>query len=292
MSHKVIITCAVTGAGDSVSKSPAVPVTPQQIADSAIEAARAGAALVHLHVRDPETGKPSIDGRLFREVVERIRDSDVNVIINLTTGEGGMLGVNDRRLSNTLINDELKTPEERFGHVAENLPEVCTLDIGTLNMGSHGVFVNTNADVARIADLARDAGVLTEMEVFDAGHIEYARHLLDTGRIKGPGFFQLCMGVPGGSPGTGEALVYMKSLLPKDAVWAAFGVGPTQFPIVAQSVILGGHVRVGLEDNLYIERGVLAPSNAALVEKAGKIVELLGSSIATPTEARAILGLN
>ena len=276
--------------GDSVSKSPAVPVTPQQIADSAIGAAKAGAAIVHLHVRDPETGKPSIDTALFTEAVTRIRDSGVDVIINLTTGEGGMLALNDRAFSNSLLSEELKTPEERFAHVAKNLPELCSLDMGTMNMGP-GVFVNTNADVTRIADLSREAGVLPELEVFDTGHIACARSLIKSGRVKGPGLFQLCLGVPGGSPATGEAMVYMKSLLPDDAVWAAFGVGSSQFPMVAQAVVLGGHVRVGLEDNLYLERGVLAPSNAALVSKAANIIELLGDQVATPDEARVILGL-
>ena len=290
MTRKVIIACAVTGAGDSVGKSPAVPVTPHQIADSAVEAARAGAAMVHLHVRDPETGKPTIDTALFTEAVTRIRDSGVDVIINLTTGEGGMLDLNNRPFRNSLLNDELKTPEQRFAHVAVNRPEVCSLDMGTMNLGS-GVFMNTQADVSRLADLIRDAGVTPELEVFDAGQVEFTRKLIETGRIKGPGLFQLCLGVPGGAPATAETMVYMKNLLPRDAVWAAFGVGLAQFPMVAQAVILGGHVRVGLEDNLYLERGVLAPSNAALVEKAANIVRLLGEQVATPDEARAILGL-
>lgn len=290
MTRKVIIACAVTGAGDSVGKSPAVPVTPRQIAESAVDAARAGAAMVHLHMRDPETGKASIETALFTEAVERIRGSGVDVIINLTTGEGGMLDMGARPFRNSLLADDLKTPEARFAHVGVNRPEVCSLDMGTMNLGP-GVFVNTPGDVTRLADLIREAGVLPELEVFDAGQIEFTRKLIDAGKIKGPGWFQLCLGVPGGAPATGETMVYMKSLLPRDALWAAFGVGPAQFPMVAQAVVLGGHVRVGLEDNLYLERGVLAPSNAALVEKAASIVRLLGEEVATPAEARGILGL-
>ena len=290
MTRKVIIACAVTGAGDTVGKSAAVPVTPRQIADSAVEAARAGAAMVHLHMRDPETGKASLETALFDEAVRRIRDSGVDVIVNLTTGEGGMLDLNNRPFSNSLLNDDLKTPEQRFAHVASNRPEVCSLDMGTMNLGA-GVFMNTAADVTRLADLIREAGVLPELEVFDAGQIEFTRKLIEAGRIKGPGWFQLCLGVPGGAPATAETMVYFKSLLPRDAIWAAFGIGPSQFPMAAQAVVLGGHVRVGLEDNLYIERGVLAPSNAALVSKAADIIRLLGEEVATANDARAILGL-
>ncbi|HWK14420.1 MAG TPA: 3-keto-5-aminohexanoate cleavage protein [Rhizobiaceae bacterium] len=290
MSRPVIITCAITGAGDTVDKHPAIPVTPEQIANSSIEAARAGAAILHIHVRDPETGKATGERRYFREVVERIRDSGCDAILNLTTGEGGMLELRDRIFGGNVLAEDVRTPDERFAHVADNLPEMCTIDIGTMNVGPN-IFVNTNADVTRLADLSREAGVLPELEVFDAGQIEFAKHLLRSGKVASPAFFQLCLGVPGGSPATAQAMVYMASLLPEGSQWAAFGIGPHEFPMVAQAIVLGGHVRVGLEDNLYIERGVYAPSNAALVEKAGKIVALLGEHVASSQEARNILGL-
>lgn len=290
MSRPVIITCAVTGAGDTVGKHPAIPVTPEEIANSSIEAARAGAAILHIHVRDPETGKATGERRYFREVVERIRDSDCDAVLNLTTGEGGMLELRERIFGGNVLAEDVRTPEERFAHVADNLPEMCTIDIGTMNVGPN-IFVNTNADVTRLAELSREASVLPELEVFDAGQIEFAKHLLRSGKVAAPAFFQLCLGVPGGSPATPQAMVYLASLLPEGAQWAAFGIGAQEFPMVAQAVVLGGHVRVGLEDNLYIERGVHAPSNAALVEKAGRIVDLLGEHVASPAEARNILGL-
>ncbi|MZR11683.1 3-keto-5-aminohexanoate cleavage protein [Maritimibacter sp. DP07] len=290
MSKSTIITCAVTGAGDTPGKNPAVPVTPEEIATSSIDAAKAGAAILHIHVRDPETGRATGDPALFREVVERIRDSGCDAILNLTTGEGGMLEIGVRTFGGNILAEEVSTPEQRFAHVADTQPEMCTIDMGTMNVG-HNIFVNTTADVTRLAELSLEAGVMPELEVFDAGQIQFSKELLAAGKVKGPAFFQLCLGVPGGSPATAETLVYMKSLLPPDSEWAAFGLGPQQFPMVAQCVISGGHARVGLEDNLYLESGKLAPSNAAMVEKAGQIITLLGNNVASPEEARAILSM-
>jgi uncharacterized protein (DUF849 family) len=288
--RKVIITCAVTGADDSVGKNPAVPVTPKQIAASSIEAARAGAAAVHIHVRDPETGKPSMELELYRETVDRIRDSGVDVIINLTTGPGARFvpGLEDPSVPGP--GTTLASPAKRVEHIAALRPEICSLDMGSVNFGRL-VFVNSPQILLEMARGIRSAGVKPELEVFEAGHIRYTRHLLERGEIEEPPLFQVVLGVPWAAPATPEAMIYMRDLLPDNAQWAAFGIASAEFPMVAQAVILGGHVRVGLEDNLYLARGKLAPSNAALVERAVQIVEAVGESVATPPEGREILGL-
>ena len=290
MQRKVMISCAVTGSADSPAKNPAVPVSPEQIARSSIEAARAGAAVVHIHVRDRETTRPSMDVGLYREVVERIRDSGSDVLINLTTGPGARFvpGTDDPLKGGPGTN--LKRPEERVRHVVELRPEICSLDMGSLNMGGR-VFINTPAHLEVMAVAIRDAGVLPELEVFETGHLLLAKRMIETGHIRPPGMFQICLGIAWGQPATPEAMTYMRNLLPTDSPWFAFGISLYQFPMVAQAVLLGGHVRVGLEDNLYLERGKLAPSNAALVEKAGKIIEVLGDSVATAAEARQMRGL-
>ncbi len=294
MSQKVIITCAVTGSADTAEKNPAVPVTPEDIARSAIEAAQAGAAIVHVHVREPETGKASMDGRYYREAAERIRASNTDVVLNLTTGPGGRLKPG---VENPLEPGEgtwLVSPHERVKHVVELKPEICSLDVATMNSGglrSDSVFMNAPHHLRIMAESIRDAGVKPELEVFEPGHLLLAREMIDTGYVHSPPFFQLCLGIEWGTPATPAAVKFMSDLLPTDAHWAAFGIGRDSFRIAAQSVLLGGHVRVGLEDNLYLERGVLAPSNAALVEKAKRLVELLGTSVASPVEARDILGL-
>lgn len=289
MNPNTIITCAVTGGDDTAGRYPSIPVTPRQIADSSIEAAKAGAAIVHIHVRDPETGKPSMALDLYREVMDRIRDSGADVIINLTTGPGARFVPSSEQANTAAPGSNLRLPLERAAHIAELRPEICSLDMGSLNFGQ-GVLVNVPSHIEQIAAVIRQAGVMPELEVFDMGHIALARHMIDRGLIADP-LFQVVLGVPWGAPATTETLAAMKSLMPHGAPWAAFGIARWEFPMVAQAMLLGGHVRVGLEDNLHIEKGVPAPSNAALVEKAVKIVQLLGSQPATPQQARALLGL-
>jgi 3-dehydrocarnitine:acetyl-CoA trimethylamine transferase len=290
MQRKVMIACAVTGSADTPGKNPAVPVTPAQIAASAIDAAKAGAAIVHIHVRDPQTTKPSMDPAHYREVVERIRASGTDVVINLTTGPGArfMPGVEDPWKTGAGTN--LKSAAERVQHIMELRPEICSLDMGSLNMGSYA-FVNTQGYLEAMAIAIRDAGVTPELEVFETGHLLLAKRMIETGHIKGPGMFQICLGISWGQPATTEAMAYMRGLLPANSPWFAFGISLHQFPMVAQTVLLGGHVRVGLEDNIYLGKGQLAPSNAALVEKAAKIIEILGDHVATPADARQILGV-
>jgi uncharacterized protein (DUF849 family) len=288
MQRKVMISCAVTGSADTPGKNPAVPVTPQQIAQSSIDAAKAGAAIVHIHVRDPLTSRPSMDGTLYREVMDRIRSSGVDVLINLTTGPGARFvpGVEDPMKTGPATN--IKLPAQRVQHVVELRPDICSLDMGSMNMGSY-VFVNPQNYLEAMAIAIRDADVIPELEVFEAGHLRLARRMIETGHIKAPGMFQICLGIAWGQPASPEAMAYMRDLLPPESPWFAFGVSLHQFPMVAQAVLLGGHVRVGLEDNLYLGKGELAPSNAALVEKACRIIEILGDHVATPAEARKIL---
>jgi uncharacterized protein (DUF849 family) len=289
MQRKVMIACAVTGSADTPGKNPAVPVTPAQIAASAIDAAKAGAAIVHIHVRDPQTTRPSMDIAHYREVVERIRASGVDVLINLTTGPGGrfMPGPDDPWKPGPATN--LKNPADRVKHVMELKPDICSLDMGSMNMGGY-VFVNTQGYLEAMAIAIRDAGVTPELEVFETGHLLLAKRMIETGHIKPPGMFQICLGISWGQPATTEAMTYMRGLLPTSSPWFAFGISLHQFPMVAQSVLLGGHVRVGMEDNIYLGKGQLAPSNAALVEKAARIIEVLGDHVATPADARQILG--
>jgi uncharacterized protein (DUF849 family) len=288
MQRKIMISCAVTGSADTPGKNPAVPVTPAQIAQSAIDAAKAGAAIVHIHVRDPATTKPSMDAALYRETVDRIRQSGTDVLINLTTGPGARFvpGSEDPLKPGPATN--LKLPAQRVEHILTLRPEICSLDMGSMNMGSY-VFVNPPSYLEAMAVAIRDANVLPELEVFEAGHLRLARRMIETGHIGPPGMFQICLGIAWSQPATPEAMAYMRDMLPADSPWFAFGISLHQFPMVAQAVLLGGHVRVGLEDNIYLGKGELAPSNAALVEKAVKIIELLGDSIATPAEARKML---
>jgi uncharacterized protein (DUF849 family) len=289
MQRKVMIACAVTGSADTPGRNPAVPVTPAQIAQSAIDAAKAGAAIVHIHVRDPQTTKPSMDVAHYREVVQRIRDSGTDVVINLTTGPGARFAPGAEEPLKVGPGTNLKTAAERVQHVVELKPEICSLDMGSMNMGQY-VFVNTPSILENMAVAIKDAGIVPELEVFETGHLLLAKRMIETGHIKGPGMFQICLGISWGQPATPEAMTYMRNLLPKDSPWFAFGISLHQFPMAAQAVLLGGHIRVGLEDNIYLGRGQLAPSNAALVEKAARIVEVLGDHLATPAEARQMLG--
>lgn len=292
MQPKVIITCAVTGSGDTVGKSPHVPVTPEQIANSALEAASAGAAVVHCHVREPKTGKGSRNVGYYREVMERIRAKNKEVIINLTAGMGGDLEIGSgEEPKNWGPGTDLVGPTERLLHVAELRPEICTLDCGSLNFGDGTyVLIQTPEQLRAQAKLIQSYGVKPEMEIFDSGNLWFAKQMVKEGLINDPPLFQLCLGIPWGAPYDTETMAYQKAQLPENAIWASFGIGRNQFPAVAQAVLLGGHVRVGLEDNLWLEKGVHA-TNGQLVEKAVKIINLIGTGVATPDEARAILKL-
>jgi uncharacterized protein (DUF849 family) len=290
MQRKVMISCAVTGSADTPGRNPAVPVTPAQIAQSAIDAAKAGAAIVHIHVRNPETTRPSMNPAHYREVVERIRSSGSDVLINLTTGPGARFMHDDKDPSKPSADSTLKSPEDRVRHVVELRPDICSLDMGSLNMGDR-VFINTPKHLQAMAVAIKDAGVMPELEVFETGHLLLAKRFIDDGYVKPPGMFQICLGISWGQPATTEAMTYMRNLLPPSSPWFAFGISLHQFPMVAQTVLLGGHPRVGLEDNIYLEKGKLAPSNAALVEKAARIIEVLGDHVASPADAREILGL-
>ncbi len=290
MSRKIVITCALTGSFDTPGKNPAVPVTPEQIATSALDAATAGAAVVHIHVRDLKTTKASMELSLYEEVVKRIREKNDDLVLNLTTGAGGRFlpGADDPQKPGP--GTTLASPEARVRHVEALKPEICTLDVATLNFGET-VFINTPAHLRIMADRAKAAGVKPEVEVFDLGHIELAKRLIADGHIAEPPLFQLCLGIPWGAPATPETMASMRDRLPANAVWSAFGISRAEFPMAAVAASLGGHVRVGLEDNLYVSRGELASSNAALVEKAVTLLELLDYTIAKPAEAREIFGL-
>lgn len=291
MNRDVIITCALTGAGDTTAKSEHVPVTPEQIAASGIAAARAGAAVVHVHVRDPQTGQGSREVALYREAVERIRAADVDVIVNTTAGMGGDLFLDPQSPTTILPETDLVNGVERLAHVAELLPDICTLDCGSLNFGDGSLVYVSTPDILRDgAKRIQELGVRVEMEIFDTGHLWFARQLVEEGLIDAPPVFQLCMDIPYGAPADPRLLMAMVDQLPEGAVWASFALGRMQMPWVAQSVLLGGHVRVGLEDNLYLSKGVKA-TNAQLVERARTIVESMGASVATPDRAREILGL-
>ena len=292
MQSKVIITCAVTGSGDTVGKHPAIPVTPEQIANSALEAAAAGATVVHCHVRNLKTGKGSRDVALYAEVMERIRAKNTNVIINLTAGMGGDLMVGDGETPMAWgEGTDLVGPATRLLHIKELRPEICTLDCGTLNFGDgQSIMIQTPTQLRQQAKMIQSYGVKPEMEIFDSGNLWFANQLVKEGLIDGPPLYQLCLGIPWGAPFNTETMAYQKSQLPTDAVWAAFGIGRNEFPAVAQAILLGGHVRVGLEDNIYLDKGVFA-SNGTLVERAMKIIEILGTKVATPDEGRKILGL-
>ncbi|QBR02628.1 3-keto-5-aminohexanoate cleavage protein [Paraburkholderia pallida] len=289
--RKTIITCAVTGNLTKPEQHPGLPVTPEQIATASLDAARAGAAVVHIHVRDPKTGRPSMDIALYEEVINRIRAENTDLIINLTTGPGGRFIPSDDNPREAAPGTTLMRPEERVEHILQLRPDICSLDLNTMNSGGD-VVINTPKNVKRMAAVIREAGVKPELEIFDSGDMHLARDLIDDGVLDGPGLWTFVMGVKYGFSASPETLLYARNLLPAGATWAAFGVGRFEFPMVAQSWLAGGHVRVGLEDNIYISRGVLAPSNAALVERARDIVLSLGGELATAKEAREFLGLN
>jgi uncharacterized protein (DUF849 family) len=288
--ERVMITCAVTGNLTRPEQTPHLPITPEQIADSALGAAEAGAAAVHLHVRDPATGRPSMELAHYREVVERIRARNRDVILNLTTGPGGRFvpSEDDPRVAGP--GTTLVRPEIRVQHVEQLRPEVCTLDLNTMNSGKE-VVINTPRNVRRMAEVIRSAGVLPEIELFDSGDIAFLHDLLADGTLQRPLLCSFVLGVKYGFQPAAETVTYGRNLLPPDAQFTAIGIGRWMFPMVAQSYLAGGHVRVGLEDGVYLDRGRLARSNAELVAKARRIVEDLGGQAMTPGEARQMLGL-
>jgi len=291
MLDEVVITCAVTGSGDTVGIHPDIPVTPEQIAGAAIAAAKAGAAVAHIHVRDPASGAPSRKLEYYREVVERIRASDVDVVINLTTGMGGDLIVDDAHPAAAGAGSDMAPALERLEHIEALLPEMCTLDCGTMNFSDGDyVAVVTPNQLRTMAARVKELGVKPELEVFDTGQVRLANRLIDEGLIEGTPLFQLCLGIPYGAPAEVRTMMAMVDLLPSAARWAAFAISRLEMPFVAQSLLLGGNVRVGLEDNLYLRRGVFA-SNAQLVERAVAIVESLGARPLTPGETRERFGL-
>ena len=285
-----ILTCAVTGTFPTREHNPALPVTPAEIAEACIGAAKAGAAICHIHVREPDSGRASMKIEYYREVVQRIRGSGTDLIINLTTGPGGRFIPSDDDPTKPAPGTLFKAPEIRTEHIVELKPEICTLDLNTMWFGG-GAVINTPRNLRIMAERIYAAGVKPELEVFDSGHIALSLDMIKRGLLEAQPLFQVVMGVPWGAPATTEILAAMKSLLPVGAPWAAFGVGRSQFPMVAQALLLGGHIRVGLEDNLYLSKGELAPDNASLVLKAATIVDALGSRLATPDEARTALGI-
>lgn len=291
MNHHVIVTCALTGAGDTVGKNPHVPVTPQQIADAAVEAANAGATVVHCHVRDPQTGKGSRDPVLYREVMERIKASGVDVIVNLTAGMGGDLDIGPGENPTAFgPATDLVGPLTRLVHVEELLPDICTLDCGTLNFGDGDlIYVSTPAALRVGAKRITELGVKAELEIFDTGHLWFSNQMIREGLLKDP-LFQLCLGIPWGAPADTTTMKAMVDNLPAGVTWAGFGIGRMQMPMAAQAILLGGHVRVGLEDNLWLDKGVPA-SNGSLVERVVRLIECMGARPMTPAEGRARMNL-
>ncbi len=293
MNRNVFITCAVTGSGSTQDRSPHVPRSPKQIADSAIAAAKAGAAVVHCHVRNPETGMPSRDPKLFREVTDRVRDANIDVVLNLTAGMGGdiVTGPPEAPLPLNPNGTDMGSAQSRMQHVLECRPEICTLDCGTMNFAEADyVMTNTPGMLRAMGQMMTDAGVKPEIEAFDTGHLWFAKQLVAEGVLEANALVQLCMGVPWGAPDDLNTFMVMVNNVPEDWTWSAFSLGRNEMPYVAASVLAGGNVRIGLEDNLMLDRGVLA-TNEALVGRAVEIVERLGARVIGPDEVRANLGL-
>lgn len=294
MSRKVILTCAVTGNAPFNPKHPAMPITPAQIADACIEAARAGASVAHIHVRDPVTGGGCRDPKLFKEVVDRVRQSGTDIVLNLTCGLGAFLLPDPEDEKRALPESDVIPVQERVAHLVECLPEIASLDITTGNQVEgrlEFVYLNTTRTLRAMARRFQELGIKPELEVFGAGDILFGKSLIADGLIDGVPLFQMVLGVLWGAPATPETMIYQRGLIPPGAQWAAFGIARDEFPMLAQSVLLGGNVRVGLEDNLYLSRGVFA-TNGQLVERACTMIDHLGLSVATPAEARELMGLS
>jgi len=287
---KTILTCAVTGNLTKPEMTPYLPITPKQIADSCLDAAQAGAAVVHIHVRHPDTGKPSMELDHYSEVMHLIKAQNKELIINLTTGPGGRFIPSEDDPKVFAAGTTLCHPLKRVEHVAKLKPDICSLDLNTMNSGAD-VVINTPSNVRKMAQVIREAGVMPELEIFDTGDLNLAKDLIKEGVLDGPGLYTFVMGVKYGLNTDPATLLYMRDQLPQGAKWAAFGIAKAEFPIVAQSWLYGGHIRVGMEDNIYLERGVLCESNAQLVSRANRIIKDLGGEMATSNEAREILGL-
>jgi uncharacterized protein (DUF849 family) len=287
---KVFITAAVTGNLTTPDQTPYLPITPTQIADACLEAAEAGAAVVHIHVRDPATGAPSMDLALYREVVRQIRSQNADLVLNLTTGPGGRFVPSPDEPAVAGPGTTLVQPEKRVEHIAELRPDIFTLDLNTMNSGGQ-VVINTPANVRRMARIIREAGVQPEIELFDSGDIALMRDLLADGTLDGPPLCSFVMGVRYGFQPSAETVLYARGMLPPRATFTAIGIGRHVFTAAAQSFLAGGNVRVGLEDGIYLTRGQLAPSNAAMVVKVRRMIEDLGGEVASPAEAREMLGL-
>lgn len=288
--QKTFLTCAVTGNRTTPQHTPYLPITPEQIADDALAAAEAGAAIVHIHVRDPVTAKPSMEVDLYSDVMKLIRNKNRDVIINLTTGPGGRFTPSDDNPRIAAPGSTLIPPEQRVEHIRLLKPDICSLDLNTMNSGSD-VVINTPKNVRKMARVIREAGVMPELEIFDTGDIHLARDMIADGSLPGPGLWTFVTGVKYGFTGTAETLIYARNLLPPNAVWSALGIGREEFPVAAQAWLLGGHVRVGIEDNVYLAKGVLAKGNAELVTKARLIITELGGALMTAQETRELLGL-
>ena len=291
MSNKVFISCAVTGSGDTAGKHPDLPKTPEQIAEASIEAAKAGAAIAHIHVREDD-GTPSRRLELYKEVIDRIRSSDTDVILNLTTGMGGDLDIGQGKnpLEFGPMTD-MANVMERIANAEQFLPEICTLDAGTLNFGDSSVItVNTPNDLRKAAKKLQEIKVKPEIEAFDLGNMWFGSQIYKEGLLSDPPLFQMCLGIPWGAPATISAMQAMKDIMPEEGVWSGFAISKNEMPFVAQTVLMGGNPRVGLEDNLYLSKGKLA-TNAQLVEKAIRIIDELGYSPMTPAETREKLKL-
>ena len=292
MNFEVIVTCAVTGAGETTDKSPHVPITPEEVANSAIEAAKAGASVAHVHVRDPETGKGSRDKKLFKEAIDRIRDNKTDIVINLTAGMGGDWVPDPKNMAMPGDGTDMIGPDERLEHVELCKPEICSLDCGTLNFGvnDHSIYISTLPILRKMAELTQSWGVKPELEVFDLGHIRLAKQLISEKLVNEPPMFQICLGIPWGADQSVDTMKVMKDHLPQNAFWSGFGISRMQIPMATAAVAMGGNVRVGLEDNLYLSKGVLA-TNAQLVEKIVKIITLMGGRVLSPEETRTKLEL-
>ncbi len=294
MNKEVFITAAVTGSGSTQDRSPHVPRSPAQIAESCIDAAKAGAAIVHCHVRDPETGEPSRDLKLYRELTDRIRQADTDMVLNLTAGMGGDMVFGDAHSPLPLCEDgtDMIGATERMAHIVECQPEICTLDCGTMNFAEADyVMTNTPGMLRAMGQMMTNLGVKPEIEAFDTGHLWFATQLVKEGVLTSPAMVQLCMGVPWGAPNDLNTFMAMVNNVPSDWHWSAFSLGRDQMPYVAAAILAGGNVRVGLEDNLFLQRGILA-TNAQLVEKAVGIIEGLGARIIGPEAVRDRLGLS
>lgn len=290
MRNKVVITCAVTGNLTTPDQTPHLPITPEEIADACLGAAEAGAAVTHIHVREPGTGKPSMELEYYQDVVARIRKRNAKLILNITTGPGGRFVPSEDDPKIAAPGTTLMNPEKRVAHITALKPEICTLDLNTMNSGAQ-VVINTPGNARRMARVIREAGVKPEIELFDSGDIALMHDMLKDGSLTGPSISSFVVGVKYGFQPSPETVIYARNLLPANTEFTVIGTGRSSFPMVAQSVLAGGHARTGLEDAVMLERGVLAPSNAAMVEKARRIVEELGAQIATTDEAREIFHL-